>query len=131
MLIDTGEHFKGANADEIIQKLTHSKRKTGLWGRQLSSELKQYRNGQTPTAPIPPEPTQAAPPQFGADADALARTLGFSGIQELASEWQGVQQRLQAANEFAKKYQDEQVSESFIAANPDFPGDQHAIDTLI
>lgn len=136
--LDTGEHFLGKDADDVIQKLTHSKHKTTIWGRDLSRQLKELRggNGQsTPQASTQPQPNltfnqnQALP---NSDiAEQFATSVGYSNFAELANEWQAMKNQLAATQEFSQQYQNQQIVNEFVLRNPDFPaGDQNAIATL-
>lgn len=139
--IDTGERFRGKNADEVIEKLTHSKRKTGIWGRDLNRQLSELRSGNgAQPSPQTSQPQAAAvnadPASLITDpdiAEKFARSVGFSDAQEMIGDYQRTQQQLQemqskleAANQFASKYEDEQLAERFVMENPDFPGTAEA-----
>jgi hypothetical protein len=152
VLIDTGEHFKGKDADEIIQKLTHSKRKTGLWGRDLSAQLKQLQNGQPqpnvqqPTQPMnvptaqPPDPNQPGWDTLGELPNEssrwildnmVAKPLGFSDSAELVGTWQGMQQQIAQQNSLLEDYRNDREAMTFLSAHPEFPGSDRAADVLL
>jgi hypothetical protein len=158
ILIDSGEHFVGKDADEIIAKLTHSKRKTGLWGRDLSAQLKQLQNGQpqpnvqqstqpmnVPAMQLGTSGQQPNPNQPGWDTlgelpnessrwildNMVAKPLGFSDSAELVGAWQGMQQQIAQQNSLLEDYRNDRTAMEFMAAHPEFPGDDRSADILL
>jgi len=134
LLQETGEKFRGTLPEIVAQQAkqhVHDKK----WVRGIREENARLKSGQ------PPQPQQQSEQQPITDpaglitdpeiAEKFARSVGFSDAQEMVSEWQAMQTAVKDAGEFAEKYRDEQVAETFIAQNPDFPGDQHAIAELM
>src|SRR5262249_9479256 len=115
-------------------KLAKAKHETGRWGRDLHAELKRLKSGHIPQSE--PQPNLTDPATFNINApqsdiaEQFAKSVGFSGAQELISEWQQMQAKLAAANQFAARYEDEQLAERFIMDNPDFPGTPEANEIL-
>jgi hypothetical protein len=147
--LDTNEIFQGANADEVIAKLAKAKQETGRWGRDLHAELKRLKSGQSSPQNGQQQPNPNDPSAFNINAqqnqtplnsdiaEQFAKSVGFSDAAEMISDYQRtqsqlqeMQSKLQAANEFASKYEDEQLANQFLATAPDFPGDKAAIAAL-
>jgi hypothetical protein len=147
--LDTNEIFQGANADELIAKLAKAKHETGRWGRDLHAELKRLKSGQSSPPNGQQQPNLNDPSAFNINApqnqaplnsdiaEAFAKSVGFSDAAEMISDYQrtqaqlqDMQSKLQAANEFASKYEDEQLAETFMMTCPEFPGDPTAMEAL-
>jgi hypothetical protein len=141
--LDTNEIFQGANADEVIAKLAKAKQETGRWGRDLHAELKRLKSGQSSPQNGQQQTNLNDPAALNLNlpnadiAEQFARSVGFSDAQEMIADYQRtqsqlqeVQQKLEAANQFASLYEDQREADAFVQSCPDFPGDQAAIDAL-
>jgi hypothetical protein len=132
----TGEVFRGT-LQQIVEQQANQHVHDKRWVRDIKKKYgveasQQPANGQQPH--VQPEQVQIPSSDI---AEQFAKSVGFSDAAEMISDYQRTQSQLQemqsqleAANQFASQYQDEQVANAFIAATPSFPGDDHAVEVL-